>query len=615
MSLNVAIRAGLVWATVVSLGLACSDDPVSGGLTGPPTPLAVSIETLLFDTVLPGTRAFVRGSGFYPDTQLEVTFEGQVLGQSILWPVPAERVDDRLLRLSFPPGLVAGAPTGIFQGTMRIVVTFDAAYGEAETAVTFGIVQSAVPVLAALPAEVFPQSTFDVTGSGFLTDGEGVTLLSLRGTFTDDRGQSRELLASGIDTLELPMPVDGGVPNRTLHSVVHDPRWVGIRPGRFEGEAQLENRGQAWSMSGEWTRISMDVRPPIIDDISPLAASRGQRVTLMGRGFVGDEQGATLVRLDGAFTTRDGQSAPLTPGGLELSPEWLSGRELGFAMRVHYNLECESVDLGARSGHFTGMMTPIITDGVETVEGARVPMEFDVLPPRQVVHLRFLPAFTVALESFGLRNVSGEVQDRALDVLRRDFAGVNLDVRNVEPSDFLDFSIVEIGGSDPNMQNLFGLDNTPDLDHCNERLYDNLAGRHADSGGYGGIFVESFLQFSARRSTGNPLADPRFDEIFDPVMRAPVTASEYPDGPRTAVVDRAIHVLGSLIGNTASHEIGHSLGLPVVPGCGDYHTSDGPRQLMDCGGDRPFAERAELDGEAAHFNPEDAQYLQTILPL
>jgi hypothetical protein len=218
------------------------------------------------------------------------------------------------------------------------------------------------------------------------------------------------------------------------------------------------------------------------------------------------------------------------------------------------------------------------------------------------------------LRIFGLRNVSGAVQTRVLEVLRRDYSGIGMDFRLVEPTDFLDYSIVEIGGPDPNGQQLFGLDNTPDLDHCNERLADNLAGRNADGAGYGGIFVESFLQFSPARSTENPLADPAFDEIFGPVMARPVDSGEYPDGPRGPVIAQAVLTLGSLIGNTATHEVGHSLGLPVFPGCGEYHTAPGPRQIMDCGADRPFTERAELDGDHAAFNPEDLEYLQRVLP-
>jgi hypothetical protein len=260
-------------------------------------------------------------------------------------------------------------------------------------------------------------------------------------------------------------------------------------------------------------------------------------------------------------------------------------------------------------------VTPIIELEGTRVEGVTTPLDFEILPSRQLVYLRFLPAFTDSLRLFGLRNLSADVQDRILEVLHRDYEGINVDFRTLAPEDFLDYAILEFGGPDPNGQNLFGLDNTPDLDRCNERLSDNLAGRNADGAGYGGIFVESFLQLSPANGADNPLASAAFDEVFSDVRRTPATPDDL-FGPRADVVRRAVLSLGNLIGSTASHEVGHSLGLPVVPGCGDYHTAPGDAQLMDCGADRPFAERVELNGAApGRFNPEDLEYLRQILPL
>ena len=257
-----------------------------------------------------------------------------------------------------------------------------------------------------------------------------------------------------------------------------------------------------------------------------------------------------------------------------------------------------------------------ITYGDQQIDGTPSPLVFEVLPTRQVVHLKFLPAFTDSLRLFGLRNVSGPVKDRVFEVIRRDYAGFNLVVQAQAPTDFLEYSTVEIGGPDPNAQGLFGLDNTTGLDTCNTRLDDNLAGQNADSNGaFGGVFVESFRQLSPRVGD-NPLASPIFDEIFDPVVNVPVTSDEFPGGARDAVVERAIRTLGNLIGNTITHEIGHSLGLTRVPGCGQYHNPPGPRQIMDCGADRPFAERAEVEPDSNGMWLEGNRiYLEQILPL
>jgi hypothetical protein len=162
---------------------------------------------------------------------------------------------------------------------------------------------------------------------------------------------------------------------------------------------------------------------------------------------------------------------------------------------------------------------------------------------------------------------------------------------------------------------LFGLDNTSGLDRCNQRLNDQLAGKNVDGGGYGGVFVESFLQLSAKNHPENPLADPLFDTIFQSVIDRPPSSSEK-EGNRALEIQNAIAILSHLIANTLAHEVGHSLGLTTVPGCGTFHTSPGDLQMMDCGSDRPFIERAGLDQRGlANWTQEDLNYLRLILPM
>ena len=79
-------------------------------------------------------------------------------------------------------------------------------------------------------------------------------------------------------------------------------------------------------------------------------------------------------------------------------------------------------------------------------------------------------------------------------------------------------------------------------------------------------------------------------------------------------------MVGSVVGNTISHEIGHSLGLSfypedrIRPGEAFHNTIPCDNCLMDAGGDRPFEERAELLGAGpAHFNERNFRYLQEIL--
>lgn len=582
--------------------------------TSPPPPLAVTLESLWVPTVLPGTRAWIRGDGFLDGAELEATLTGTIDGRVADVALVAERVDDRTVALDFGPSVVAPLGEGTLTGTLHLTVEVGAAHGEAEAAVVVQVAQQLAPQLTAVPGGAFPQSPFTLTGDGFLLEGEGQTVFSLRGAFL----RERDAESADISLTEIPLtsPADGvpGPPSRTSTQLLFDPAWIGIEPGTFDGEIRVGNRGRGWAMDTDWQPAHFDLLPPTIETVSPQQGSRGERIGITGQGFIGGDDRATFLRLEGIFQPRGGEPRDLG-AGMEISPVWLSGTSLAFSMRVHYDYDCLSEDLGATPGTMNGTVTPITTSGNVVVEGVPAPLTFQILPSRQVVWLRFLPAFTESLITFGLRNVSGPIQDRVLEVLQRDYAGINVDFRLYEPTDFLDHGILELGGPDPNGQNLFGLDNTPNLDHCNERLADNLAGRHADSGGYGGIFVESFHQFSPRGESGNPLADPLFDEIFDPVKSRPVASGEFPGGPRAGVIQRAITTLGTLIGNTATHEIGHSLGLPVSPGCGEYHTAAGDLQLMDCGGDRPFRERAEIDGQPAVFNPEDMEYLYSVLPL
>lgn len=71
--------------------------------------------------------------------------------------------------------------------------------------------------------------------------------------------------------------------------------------------------------------------------------------------------------------------------------------------------------------------------------------------------------------------------------------------------------------------------------------------------------------------------------------------------------------LGSMVGSTVSHEVGHSLGLADPYGPEFHNAGDADNRLMDA--DRPFGERAELDGEGPSvFCDQEYAYLRMILP-
>jgi hypothetical protein len=251
--------------------------------------------------------------------------------------------------------------------------------------------------------------------------------------------------------------------------------------------------------------------------------------------------------------------------------------------------------------------------------------------------VRFLRSYAESLRKFGLRAVDEAIRERVMTVVNRDYATINLEARREAVKDFALYSIAEIAGQDPNGLGLLGYDNTPGKDVGNQRLYDRIGGVNAltqEDGfpGYGGVFIESLLLFSPE--SGSPLADPNFDAIFDPFRPdrggRPVTAEDLsegmprptsgedcpaPRGDRPQQIACAIWVLGSLIGTTLSHEIGHSLGLANPYGQGFHNQGSADNRLMDAGAFRPFLERAELRGHGpGRFCDEEYEYLRVILP-
>lgn len=461
--------------------------------------------------------------------------------------------------------------------------------------------------------EAFRNEVGVVNGNGILAATEGEVLARFVGTFAPDAGGS-----SPVD-VELPVaPLERG--DRERGVVVLTTDLGGLSPGTFSGTVQLGSRlrsGETSESAALPTTIHFN--PPALFGLDPTEASLGQILEVRGGGFLGGSDRpteTTLLRIEGTFTPAGGGS-PEPFGPTELVPRFVSGSAVELVIEPELRgEELVSSLFGHARGEFSGTATPITIVGTEELEGSTVPFAFRLGAIRQVIYVRFLPGFYDSLRRFGLASAATQVIEAVHERMEGIYVAWNVDLRFEEPDDFARaaYSVVEIGGPDPNGVGLFGYDNTPGKDVGNLRLFDAIGGANAQTQmdgypGYGGVFVDSILYWSSHpelpgdRPSGAPPEEPLFDEVFDPVRTQPATRAEAQgsgDPARVAAVRRAIRALGSIIGETSSHEIGHSLGMaqPYGPPTVYHNDFDGDGCLMDSGGDRPLGERMGEPGFA-----------------
>jgi hypothetical protein len=583
--------------------------------------VAPKIDKIEPQTILSGTWVVVSGSGFLDSSWGSLSIQIEKSGER-LWNRTPKRVDDNHLKFRVDSDLFSSLGVGEFSGTLKVRMDyFDGSSRAVQNPIHWTLRESLAPALTGFsPASganiVYLGTAMMATGTGFLLEGEGATALRLTGTFLPEGGPSAQpiqaapIVLAPVTREELsgPFPADA----------------VGIHPGVFDGEVKVVNvqEGKGEIQGNTLSGVHLEIGPTVLTRMEPAQASRGQWITFGGRGFVGGAA-RTTVRFEGSFTTTEDPENPIEYRGanaLEFVPEVLSGEEMRYVLRLLQSL-------GETPGTLDGTFTPVVyweSDSLVGIglSGNRV---LTVLPQKQVVYVKFLPGFTDALRSFGLRNVEEQIRDRILEVNRRDYRDINVEFRTSRPTDYLEYGVIEVGGEDPNHAGLMGLDATMGKDTGNVYFDDVVGGMNAEtreSGtyAYGGVFVDSFLSFSPHAPDPmESLASPRFDDLFGPFAPflggTPVDADEVADGPRANKIQLAVRSLGNLIGNTISHEWGHTLGLAVGPPTQYHDTPVRPNQIMNGGSDRPFAERAEIDNQGPEvWSPEDLLYLLEILP-
>ena len=627
------MRAAASIALALVAGCASSSAP-DVGLEG------LALTAVAPDTIIPGTKVVIKGSSFVDSQWGTATLHltGTAGGQQIDARWPAAFVDFSTMTVAVDAGRLDEMGGDVdFHGQARIDV-IAASDGETYSteAITLDLAfrNKLTPTPVSLNGEgvIFVNDEIVVEGDGFLLGGdEGNTVARVAGCFV----ATGQTTCKPITTQDMPLvPVDPL--SRKKVQFPFGPKLAGIKPGEFRGTITVVNKQMKQNeIAASAISVMYDLVTAQIFDVNPPAASLGQYVFLKGGGFIGGESGAlTEIELAGTFRTAGG-SAPIS---MTLIPEFVEGRLVRYIINTDDELG-QSLDLREDTGDFTGTATPIVSYGADRVRGASKSVSLSIAPVKQVVYLQFQPTYVEGLRDFGLRAVDKKIRERIVEVCKRTYQGVNIEFRTEAPTDFALYESVELVGVDPNGSGLFGYDNSPGKDNGNLRLYDRLGGVNAltqQDGypGFGGVFVRSLMGFSKHPSNGVksvPGADTLFDKTFDPFrpdqgddpIRAAdlsgtlpaVNGSACPGGDRKQQVACAIFVMGNLIGGTLSHEIGHSLGLANPFMEGFHNAGDGPNRLMDAGGDRPFVERAELQGRGPGvFCDDEYAYLRMILP-
>jgi hypothetical protein len=568
--------------------------------------LSITLNPLQIQYAMPGLIFEVEGSGFLENANYDLQLE--IAG--IRYPLVATYVDFFHIKTALPSTL--NLPQNVYQAKLILTMNLENLIGTAENTFFFQFAFSLTPQLQVFPTELFINTPSKLSGNLFLLPGEGEIYLELIGTLTLKNGETR--------TLQNRFPITASF-DRLTATFSLPVSLFELQSESFMGTAKVVQVNQTGSAESLPVNLSFDVLSSRIEAIVQSDIRRGQKLILKGKGFLDDQSnGFSTFLLRGRFTPFRTDLEEQVFEQFSLISGVDDGEQAWILFDPVFGADCQSLDLGANAGVLTAEILPYfsyqpLSGNIQEIQAEPFPIEIEIKPTTQVVYLKFLPAFTDSLRLFGLRNFSGEI----IDLIRQDaqnyYTGIQVLFSTSEPTDFYQYAVVEIGGPDPNAQQLFGLDNTSGLDRCNQRLNDQLAGKNVDGGGYGGVFVESFLQLSAKNHPENPLADPLFDTIFQSVIDRPPTSAEK-EGNRSLEIQNAIAILSHLIANTLAHEVGHSLGLTTVPGCGTFHTSPGDLQMMDCGSDRPFIERAGLDQRGlANWTQEDLNYLRLILPM
>ncbi len=617
---------------------------------------AMSVELAYPGTLLSGTRLWVEG-GPFPDesfgtvsVMVEGTFHHDDGFVRVFENLPAVRLRPDRVYVDLQESLLARlCGGGIRPGQLPVRVWVRARslfsgreYESTALPVNFTVADALTPELLGIQPDpfVYLEGRLGITARGLLLPGEdGGSFAVVEGCLLPE-GASGSCASSGraVGPVELPV-IDVDVKTRQGASVVLPSEVFGVDPGRFTGSIRLLNRFSDGSfLQSASLVLDLELLEVDLARVGTEKTSLGGYVEVYGHAFAppGEQCGTTFL-VEGTWNPHTGSPMPVD---MVWIPEVLDGEHARHVLDEQADLGT-LVNLRTAWGTLEGNITARVCCGSDCRDSGSIPLRLEILPVLQKVRLMYQDSWVSALGHWGLSGVDAAIRRRALDVMEKIYEGVHIEFTEEPIEDYKLYSRVEIHGYDPNGYGLLGYDNSTGKDVENRRLHDVLGGRNAltqEDGfpGYGGVFLHSFFGFSLHPPAGvksMEIADPRFDAIFDPFRPdrrgTPASAQEAAsfvpssdgrvcDGAGTNRLQQlscAVYTLGTFLGSTLAHEIGHSLGLAQPYVEGSYHNvGDVPLRLMDAGNARSFVERAGLQGGRLEaFCDEDFAYLRAIL--
>lgn len=648
------IARTLKWLWILALLSGCADP---GKNTPPQLQEWGSMTAVLAypRTLFTGTRLWVEGGPFPDDSfgpvtvVMEGTFHYDGGFVHIFEELPAVRVREDRLYADLQETLLTRLCGGVLRpGQLPVRVWVRARslfsgreYESSALPVDLMVADTLVPELLGLQADpfVYLEGKLGITARGLLLPEEnGGGFAVVEGCMLP-QGASEPCAQNGVSIgpVELPLTdVDGKT--RQGGSVILPSPVFGVQPGHFTGSIHLLNRFADGSSqrSASWT-LDLELLEVDLVRTGTAQTSLGGYVDIYGHAFVPakDACGTTLL-VQGVWTPHTGSPQTLD---MVWIPEVVDGEHARHVLDEQSDLGT-LIDLRTAWGNLDADITARVCCGSDCRDSGSIPLQLEILPVLQKVRLMYQDSWVSALEHWGLSGVDAAIRRRALEVMEQIYEGVHITFTEEPIEDYKLYSRVEIHGYDPNGYGLLGYDNSTGKDVENRRLHDVLGGHNAltqEDGfpGYGGVFLHSFFGFSLHPPAGvnsMEIADPAFDAIFDPFRPdrggTPVSAWEAasfplpdawkcrtPNPSRLERISCAAYVLGTLLGSTLAHEIGHSLGLAQPYTADAYHNpGDAPLRLMDAGNARPFAERAGLSESGLEmFCDDDFRYLRAIL--